>query len=162
MSAVVIYMSLHGCTEKAAHILAGMHWEKVDLVNMKFQEPPSLEKYDTVIIGASVHMGTVQGKINKFCEEHEWELITKRLGLFLCHMHEGEVATRQFIEAFNKPLRDHAVAKGLFGGEFNLEKMNLQERRIMEKIAGTDQNVSNINMKAIEGFGKVIFHLDKS
>jgi menaquinone-dependent protoporphyrinogen oxidase len=73
-------------------------------------------------------MGTIQGKIRKFCEEHEWELLTKRLGLYLCHMYEGETATMQFNEAFSKTLRDHAIAKGLFGGEFNLEKMSPQEK----------------------------------
>jgi menaquinone-dependent protoporphyrinogen oxidase len=162
MPALIIYMSLHGCTEKAALKLKDMYWEDVDLVNLKFQDPPLLHDYHTVIIGGSIHSGEVQGKIREFCLEHEWELVTKRLGLYLCHMQGGEAAIKQFREAFPEQLRDHAVAKGLFGGEFNLEKMLPHERSLVEKAGGIDKSIDNINKKAIEGFGKTIFHLDKS
>jgi hypothetical protein len=41
MSVVIIYMSLHGCAEKAAIMLSKMPWKKADLVNLKFQDPPT-------------------------------------------------------------------------------------------------------------------------
>ncbi len=162
MSTIIIYMSLHGCAEKAALILREFAPEKVDLVNLSLQDPPELDNYDTVIIGGSIHMGTIQGKIAGFCNEHEWELLTKRLGLYLCHMHEGDEAVQQFNDSFSKPLRDHAVAKGLFGGEFNLDKMGHNEKMLVKTALGVDHSITNINVKAIEGFGRVIFHLDKS
>lgn len=162
MSVVIIYMSMHGCAEKAARMLKNMHWEEVDLFNLRLKKPPVLEGYNTVIIGGSIHTGSIQGKIRKFCEEHEWELLTKRIGLYLCHMYDGEEAFIQFNDAFSEQLRQHAVAKGLFGGEFNLDKMTRQEKIFLEKATGIDRNIENINTKAIEGFGKVIFHLDKS
>jgi menaquinone-dependent protoporphyrinogen oxidase len=155
-------MSMHGCAEKAAIMLKNMHWEEVDLFNLRLHKPPALEGYNTVIIGGSIHNGDIQGKIRKFCEEHEWELLTKRIGLYMCHMYDGEEAFRQFNDAFSEQLRQHAVAKGLFGGEFNLDKMTRQEKMFLEKATGIDRNIENINTKAIEGFGKVIFHLDKS
>ncbi len=161
MSAVIIYMSRHGCAEKAARKLAGMHWKKVDLVNLRDKPIPSLWGYDTVIIGGSVHQGHIQGKIRKFCSDNEADLLRKRLGLYLCHMCEGEKAVRQFNEAFSEKLRAHAVAKGLFGGEFNLEKMNMAERKLISS-TGVEKSVSHLDKKAIEGFGRVIFHLDKS
>jgi menaquinone-dependent protoporphyrinogen oxidase len=162
MSTVIIYMSLHGCAEKAALILRESAWEEVDLVNLSLHDPPDLDNYNTVIIGGSIHMGTIQGKIASFCNKHEWELLTKRLGLYLCHMYEGDEAAKQFNDAFSKPLRDHAVAKGLFGGEFNLDKMNRNEKMLIKKALGVDHSITNINIKAIEGFRRVIFHLDKS
>ncbi len=162
MSSLIIYMSLHGCTEKAAKKLASISWKKVDLVNLKNNPFPSLEGYHTVIIGGSVHMGEIQGKIRKYLAENETELLTKRLGLYLCHMQQGEEAVRQFNKSYSKALRDHAVAKGLFGGEFNIDKMRAHEKMLVEKSAGIENNVSMIDMKAIEGFGRVIFHLDKT
>jgi menaquinone-dependent protoporphyrinogen oxidase len=162
MSAVVIYMSLHGCAEKAAMVLKEMSWKEVDLINLRDQVPPRLDAYDTVIVGGSIHIGEIQGKIRKFCDEHENELITKRLGLFICHMQEGETARRQFKEAFSEKLRAHAAAKGLFGGEFNIDRMDYYERKLIKKATGVDKNIDNINFEAILGFGKVIFHLDKS
>ncbi len=162
MSSLIVYMSLHGCAGKAAHRLAEMSWQKVDLVNLRNQAPPPIDSYDTVIVGGSVHMGQVQGKIRRFCADNEAKLLTKRLGLFLCHIYEGEEAVKQFNYAYSENLRNHAVSKGLFGGEFNMEKMNIFEKALIKKTAGLDGSISRINNKAIEDFGKVIFHLDKS
>ncbi len=155
-------MSQHGCSEKAVRMLKEMSWKEVDMVNLKNQKPPDLHCYDTIIIGGSVHMGAIQGKIRKFCNEHEKELLDRRLGLFLCHMEEGETAHLQFNEAYSEKLRDHAVAKALFGGEFNMEKMNYLERMLIKKAAGVGESISRLNTKAIEDFGRVIFHAYKS
>lgn len=162
MSPIIIYMSLHGCAEKAAFKLRDMYWKDVDLINLRYQDPPPLENYDTVIIGGSVHMGSIQEKVKKYCRDNEWELLTKRLGLYLCHMWEGETALKQFNEAYSEQLRNHAIAKGLFGGEFNLEKMNRFEKMLVWKAGRVDRSIKKINTKAIEGFGRVIFHLDKT
>ncbi len=142
-------------------MLAGMHWKKVDLVNLRDKPLPPLSGYDTVIIGGSVHMGRIQEKIRKFCSDNEADLLRKRLGLYLCHMCEGEKAASQFKGAFSEKLRDHAMAKGLFGGEFTLEKMNRAERELISS-TGVEKSVSHLDKKAIEGFGRVMFHLDKS
>lgn len=107
-------------------------------------------------------MGQVQGKIRRFCNDNEDKLLTKRLGLFLCHLYEGDEAVKQFNDAYSEKLRNHAVSKGLFGGEFNMEKMSIYEKAIVKKTTGLDVSISRINGKAIEAFGKVIFHLDKS
>ena len=162
MSAVIIYMSLHGCTEKAAVMLSEMSWKKVDLVNLREHDPPYLDIYDTVIVGGSIHMGQIQGKIRRFCNDNENELLGKRLGLYLCHMCEGKTAVMQFNDAYSEKLREHAVAKGLFGGEFNFDKMSVYEKSLVKKTAGMDKSISKINLQAIKGFGRVIFHLDKS
>jgi menaquinone-dependent protoporphyrinogen oxidase len=162
MPVIIIFMSLHGCAEKAALIFREMSPRNVVLSNLRNQAPPSLDEFDTVIIGGSVHMGEVQGKIRKFCYENEDKLLKKRLGLYLCHMEEGSIALRQFNEAYSEKLRNHAVAKGLFGGEFNINKMDKYEKMLVKKTTGVDSNINRINLKAIEGFGKVIFHLDKT
>ncbi len=107
-------------------------------------------------------MGQIQDKIRRYCNDNMNELLTKRLGLYLCHMTEGEKAVQQFNDAYCDKLRNHSVANGLFGGEFNLEKMNPHEKTLIMKTAGIDKSISKLDIKAIEGFGRVIFHLDKS
>lgn len=162
MSSVIIYMSLHGCTEKAAVILKELSWKKPDLVNLKNESFPDLDKYDTIIIGGSIHIGEIQGKIKSLCEKNEEILLTKRLGLYLCHMSEGEKAVSQFNSAYSQKLRNHAVAKGLFGGEVNITRMNNFEKAFWKNTAGVEREISRINLDAIKGFGRVIFHLDKT
>jgi menaquinone-dependent protoporphyrinogen oxidase len=162
MPDLIIFMSLHGCAEKAALIFREMSRNDVLLINLRKMDPPPLDDFKTVIIGGSVHMSSIQGKIKKFCQDNEAELLKKRLGLYICHMQEGSTAVRQFNDAFSEKLRDHAVAKGLFGGEFNFEKMDKYEKELVKKTTGTEKTIQNINREAIEGFGRVIFGLDKS
>ncbi len=162
MSIAIIYMTRHGCTEKAAEMLRDMHWGKVDLINLGNSPNPDISGYDTVIIGGSIHMGEIQGKIKDFCETNENLMLAKRLGLYICHLDQGEAAVRQFNITFSQKLRDHAVAKGLFGGELNFEKMSECDRVMVRKVTGIDKTISALNTEAIKGFGRVIFHLDKS
>ncbi|SHI45248.1 Flavodoxin domain-containing protein [Desulfosporosinus lacus DSM 15449] len=80
--------------------------------------------------------------------------MTKRLGLFLCCMFEGEKAAQQFETTYPKELREHSKANGLFGGEFMVSKMNFIERQIVKKVAGATSDVSKINVEEIERFAK--------
>jgi menaquinone-dependent protoporphyrinogen oxidase len=67
-------------------------------------------------------------------------------------MEEGEKATKQLEEAFPVELLKHASATGIFGGEFNFEKMNFIERAAIRKIAGVDKSVSKIKQEELDRF----------
>jgi menaquinone-dependent protoporphyrinogen oxidase len=145
-------MTRHGCAERAAHSIKNIIGESTDLVNLRIKRRVDISAYDTVIIGGSIHAGMVQKRVRKFCEKNKEKLLQKRLGLYLCCMYEGETAGKQFEEAFEEELRRHAVATGLFGGEFNFAKMNFIERRIVTKIADITESISRIDEKAIGQF----------
>jgi menaquinone-dependent protoporphyrinogen oxidase len=152
----IVYMTKHGCTEKAARILNEKLAGEVKAFDLKSDGEPDLSAYDTVIIGGSIHAGKIQGRLKNFMEMRREELLTKRLGLYLCCMFEGETAQKQFEEAYPPELRDHASAAGLFGGEFDFSKMNFFERKIVKKVANIDESVSRINSGAIEEFADEI------
>ena len=78
--------------------------------------------------------------------------MTKRVGLFLCCMEEGDNAEKQFSEAFPPELRNHAIATEIFGGEFNFDRMNFIEKMIIKKIAHVDHSVSKIDEEKIVDF----------
>ena len=69
-------------------------------------------------------------------------------------MEEGEGADKEFREAFPADLVEHASATGLFGGEFNFERMNVLERAIIKKIAKTSQSISKVRPEAILDFAR--------
>ncbi len=81
-------------------------------------------------------------------------LYTKKLGLYLCCMYEGEQANEQFKNAFIPMLADSAVAKGILGGEFLFDKMNFLERAIVKKLTGHKKTVSRLKMDEIREFAK--------
>lgn len=154
MKTGIFYATSRGTTEKAANMLKNELEGKVTLINIKKEKSIRLADYDSVILGSSIHAGMLQGKMKKFIEGHQQELISKKLGLFLCCMHDGEKATEQFEMGYPEPLRNHAVASGIFGGEFDFSKMNFFQKAIVKKVSGTTSNTSTFNEEEIKKFAK--------
>ncbi len=153
MSTLIIYMSRHGCAEKAAGILARALPGAV-VFDLGAGGNPPLAAHDTIAIGGSIHAGKMQKKLAKFCLGNLAVLKGKKLGLFLCCMEEGEKARLQFEAAFPAELRGHASATGLFGGEFDFARMNFFERTIVKKMAKIEESVFRLDEKAISSFAE--------
>ena len=152
MSTLILYISKHGCAKKSAKKLSELIKDKTEIIDIRKNFPKSIQDFDTIIIGGSIHAGMIQKKVKKLCKQFSCELINKKLGLFLCCMEEGEKANEQFENAYPENLQKHATATGLFGGEFTFEKMNFLEKSIVKKISKISESVSKINEKAINEF----------
>ena len=153
MKTAIIYISSHGTTEKVAFILK----EKLNdlqpiLIDLKKERAPSLAQFDNIIIGGSIHAGIIKKRLTDLLLNNKEILTTKKLGLFLCHGYDGEKAQVQFNNAYSEELRDKAIAKGLFGGEFLFDKMNFFERFLTKKIVGITESKSQIDFDAINQF----------
>jgi len=112
---------------------------------------PSLEDFSTVIIGGSIHIGKVQQKIRRYCEDHLDELLTKKLGLFICYMNKDQ-EMEEYINSFPAALIQHAHAEGYFGGEFDFDKLNFIERFIVRKNLGHKESITRIDSQSINHF----------
>lgn len=160
MKVLIVFTSSHGTTEKAAHMLCELISGEVDILDLKVNANPDILQYDAVIIGASIHAGAISRKEKKFITHNQDLLATKKIGLFLCCMWEGEVAQEQFEKAFPKALRDISIANGLFGGEFVFKKMNFIEKQIVKIVNGATEDVSKLDIDAIKEFAdKMNAHL---
>jgi menaquinone-dependent protoporphyrinogen oxidase len=156
MKALVVFESAHGCTEKCAGLLKEKLKITTDIVRLKDNPQPPLDNYAIIIIGGSIHMGEMNSRIRKFCNENHAELLKKGLALYICCMHEGDVAKQQFANGFDQELREHSAALGIFGGEFDFKKMNMFERAIVKKIAKVDSSVSKIRIDEVSKFAAMI------
>jgi len=154
MATLIIYMTTHGCTEKATRMLMNCLNDDINIVNLDGFPDPNLSLYDRVIIGGSIHMGEIQKGLKKYCERNLDDLLTKKVGLFLCCLFNGEIAQRQFADAWPLQLRNHATAAGLFGGEITFEKMSEKEKMIVKKVAKVDQDISKLDQAAIREFAQ--------
>lgn len=152
MRTLIIYASQHGCAQKCAEQIQQGLEGSLELVDVKKSERMNLAEFDTVIIGGSIHAGHIQKKVKKFCQTNLTKLKKKKVGLFICCMEEGEKAEQQFCEAFPEELIQHASAAGLFGGEFNIEKMNFFQKAIVKKVAGVEESVSKISEERVGQF----------
>ena len=156
MKTVIIYTTKHGCTDKCAHTLANELDINTAIKNLETDKNTDFSKYDTVILGGSIHAGVLNKKLKNYIDKNADTLLQKKLGLFICCMYEGEKALEQFQNAFPEVLREKAIAHGIFGGEFDLEKMNFLEKAIVKKVANVEESVSNINYVNIKAFAEKI------
>ncbi len=157
MATLIIYKSRHGTTKKVAVNLSKLiKDEKVDTVELTYFDSIDLLDYDTIIIGASIHMGKISYDMRSFMSSNIKLLLTKRIGLYLCCMEEGEKAQQQFDDAYNSSLRNASVSNGIFGGEFLFEQMNFIEKIIIKKHAGYKSSVSKLKLDLIDQFASDI------
>ena len=156
MRTAIIYATKHGCTDKCAHTLANKLETNTTVVNLEIERNINITEYKTIIIGGSIHTGMLNKKVKSFIDKNLDTLYKKKLGLFLCCMYEGEKALEQFQNAFPEIIRNKAVAHGLFGGEFDFDKMNFLEKAIVKKVANVEHSVSNINYANIKAFAEKI------
>ncbi len=145
-------MSRHGCAEKASKLLAEKLEGEIAVVNLKKEKKPDISTCESIIIGGSIHAGQIQDGIRKFCQKNMDQLLRMKVGLYLCCMEQGETAWKQFNDAYPEKLRKHAIALGLFGGEFNFERMSFFEQKIVEKVANVSESKSMMDLDAIEKF----------
>lgn len=153
MKTLIVYCSMHGTTEKAAHLLSEWIEGDVQIVDLKKDGVLiDIRNYDSIIIGGSIHVGSIQARINYFIEKNLPILMTKNIGLFICCWHDGLLAIEQFKEAFPKELREKSIANGIFGGEFLISKMGFIEKQFVEYISGIYTDTSNFDPTAVLGF----------
>lgn len=152
MKTLILYMTSHGCAGKAAEMLREFLPGDVEQVNLEHSEPPLLDNFDTIIIGGSIRIGSIQKKLRRFCEKNTGMLVTKRIGLYICCMYENEKALEQLRNNYPDPLVRHALATGIFGGELDFEAMNAFEKMIMRDVIGITVNISLFDEKAVKEF----------
>ncbi|MGE5395675.1 MAG: flavodoxin domain-containing protein [Candidatus Saccharibacteria bacterium] len=149
----IIFMSKHGTTQKVALLIKQLLMdENITLVDLDKQEKVDLTWCERVIIGGSIHMGQIQKPVQSFCQQYAATLKSKKLGLFLCCMYEGEKAIEQFNNAFPEDILAAAHSKALLGYELNFERMNIIERAITKKITGHTESMSHINQQELNRF----------
>lgn len=124
----------------------------VTLVNLKKEPNPSIEPYQRVIVGGSIHAGQIQKRVKEFCNHNLNELRKKELGLFICCMEEGETAGKQFDEAYPEELQRYAKATAIFGGAFDFERMSFLEKMIVKKVAQVKHSTSKVDFEAVRKF----------
>ncbi len=129
MKTIIIYASTYGYAEKCAKRLAGEMGGSTEAADAGKNAPESLDSYEAVILGGSIYMGQIQKKLKEYMEAHKAELLTKKLGLFICSGLPEDLE-QEFSANFPKELLDAAVAKEYFGGVLDKSKMGLGHRMI--------------------------------
>lgn len=158
MNTIIVYSTKYDFTKERVIEIAKSLPNDVKLVNINKEKPPSLEAFDSVILGGSVFMGQINKTLKAFCTENESALSSKKLGLFLSCGLPDSVDTH-FSNAYPQSLLDQAIAKVNLGGELRLSQMSFGDKMItkmMIKVAEKEGgSLPTANPSAIEELVKV-------
>jgi menaquinone-dependent protoporphyrinogen oxidase len=156
MKTIIIYTSKYGCTEKAAYLLKNQLGEETEVVNLMLAKEPTLERYDTVILGGSIYYGKIQKQMTAFASKYINELDKKRVGLFICAGAKGEEATQELKSSFPEKLYNQSITKEVFGDEIYEEKMTVLDRLVLRVVKGKNKSVNGLSKEAIERFALAV------
>lgn len=152
---LIVFASNHGTVEKSVRELFRHMNGKVDICDLNNRDiAPDLSRYDSVIIGGSIHYGKIQTVISVFSKENKDILLTKRLGLFVNCLYSGERAEKQLEQAFPSELYEKAIVREYFGGEVNNLKLNFWERFITKHIIDNESLVVAVSKDKIVEFAE--------
>ena len=150
---LIAYSTTLGCTEQCASKLKEDLGEGVELSRISRRRRFQLDKYDTVIVGGSIHEGMIQRSVYRFCETYLDDLLQKEVGLFVCCMDPDADEKKLIDSAFPDRLIEHSLASGFFGGELNIKKMNLLQK-IMTRKKARLQKEPDIDFQRILEFAR--------
>lgn len=123
MDTIIVYSSKYGCTTDCENILKSKLSNNVTIVDIKDKNSKiELSKFDTVIIGSSIYVGSVSKEIRTFCNDNIESLNQKKVGIFLCCAF-SEQTDKYLSSNFPSSLLKSAKSISVFGGEARLEKM---------------------------------------
>lgn len=123
MKTLILYASTYGFTQDFAQMLKENLNGETSIVNINKNSIPSLDNFDTVLIGGSIYMGQIQKKIKQYSLANEDALKKKTLGFFIS-CGSAEHSNDYFKNAFPESLLNKAVSVENFGGEMRTDKMN--------------------------------------
>jgi menaquinone-dependent protoporphyrinogen oxidase len=150
MKTLIVFASSHGTTEKVARIIEKKIGEaNSHVINLKKSSRTDLDGYDRIIIGGSIHAGSMQGTIKSFCNKNLDILLEKEVALFMCGLNKPELEN-EFTNAYPPALRSHAITSKIIGGEYIFERMNIIEKYLIKKIAKVTESESHLNYEKID------------
>jgi menaquinone-dependent protoporphyrinogen oxidase len=137
MKTLILYSTTYGYAEEIAQSIAS-YYPEATLQNIQKNKNVDLANVDHVILGGSVYMGKVHKNLTVFAAMHEGELLTKKLGLYLCCLF-GDKYMEEMKTNFPLSLIEHAYATENFGGKLQTDKMNFMHKMIMKMVAKSEQ-----------------------
>lgn len=157
MKSIILYTTRYGNTAEAAKRIQKSLGGECRLVNLTAESAPSLDGYDTVILGGSVYIGKVQKQLTSYIQANLKQLLSKNVGLYLCAGAQKEEEREQELNAnFPQELLSHARAKDILGYAYAFDKMRFLDKVIMKKIKGDSISVEEFFDDKLAAFAKAL------
>ncbi|MDP4121395.1 MAG: flavodoxin domain-containing protein, partial [Bacillota bacterium] len=113
--------------------------------------------YDAVILGGSVYAGMVQKQLKEYVKANLPQLLSKKIGLFLCAANSDKEQIKKEMEfAFPSELLSHSLVQDVLGYAYSFEKMKFLDKFILKKVKGDDKSAAEYYDDRIEKFAEAV------
>jgi menaquinone-dependent protoporphyrinogen oxidase len=150
MKTLIAYVSRYGTTAECARKLAEKLPGESRLVDLRKERKPDFAGFGTVIIGGPIYAGKIRREITAFCDSHQAEIESRKTGLFICCLYDGEKAQEELNGAYPDWLNAHAAGRYAFGGAIKMSRLNLVDRFLIRKIAQTENDIDSLHPDRID------------
>jgi len=147
---LIAYRSRYGATESCARTLAGKISGETVLHDLRVRSRPPVGDFDVVLIGGSIYGGRIQREIEPFCDRERQQLLSRRVGLFICCFYQGERGMAELAAAFPPWLAAHAFARELLGGQLSVEKLSLLDRLLVRGLIRPAREIRAVRADALD------------
>ena len=144
-TALVAYGTTEGQTEKIAErIVTELSERGHEARAMDVTELPgdfSLDEYDAVLVGSSIHVGTHQQSVVDFVTANRTALASRPTGFFQVSLSSAveddarQAEAAEYVEAFVDQTNWHPDRIALFGGALRYSKYGFLKRLMLKRIA---------------------------
>ncbi len=166
---IVAYDTKYGSTERVAQWIAEGITEsetRETTVDVKNISQIVEVHYDCVVIGSPIYEEEPLNSVTTFLEAHRTSLKHVNVALFVVCGDYERLPKDQLINTYVKKLEAHVsgmvVAREVFGGYFDLEKLSDEDRRIIEDFSNvvghTITNMDLLDKDKTKAFGREIMN----
>lgn len=149
MTVLIAYGTKYGTTETVGSRLQEQLPAHTDLVNLRTTPTPAVDRYDVVLVGGSIYAGRIRPEVTKFCERHQDELLSRKVGVFISCLYDEKAGGSQIGNNFPGWLLAHAFGRYNVGGAVRFSQLRFIDRVIMQKVGKVDSDLEGINEEEI-------------
>ena len=152
MSALIIYSTTDGQTKKICETIKNNSINKnnYEILSLKEAFNKKIEKYDQIIIGASIRYGKHSPEVYKFIDNNKNILDKKKSAFFSVNVvarkpEKNTPGTNPYIRKFLKKTKWKPKKLGVFGGKIDYPKLNFINKNVIRFIMFVTNGPTNIN-----------------
>ncbi len=158
MKIAIIYSTSHKSTKKSCKILSGKIKAQIQLIPIEKAKSECLQKYNYIILAASLYNGRVQGSFRRYISTNIRTLQEKPIALIVnC---DGKNIEKRLNKTFTEQLVNSSFFCSNFGYELDPDEGNIVEKRkinnIIENYKKEGKSLPTLNMDEINEFADYI------
>ncbi|MBT3318328.1 MAG: flavodoxin [Clostridia bacterium] len=156
MKTLIAYSTKYGTTARCANLLKEKLTGEVTLLGISKSGKVDLSLFDCVIIGGPIYMGRLKKETKKFCDKNLDILVTRKIGLFVCHLEKEKSIVDIMATQFPHSLWQASVVANGFGGASLVSMMKGMDKFMFANVAKSTEDKEAIDYAHIEDFAKAI------